>query len=121
MSTISNGCKEVKSVGCFRCLEQDRTKCNKPVNSHPSLNKMTVIYSHIEGDLLILMQLPAEELGRKIILCLAVQSLGSAPRGNMRNVVWRTKTVIKYQQYGNEVTVLNISVIIHNSSEKQHC
>lgn len=93
--------------------------------SHPSLNKITVINLHaeVEGGLLILMQLPAEELGRKIILCLVVQSLRSVSLtgGSMTNLVGRTTTLIKYQQYVNEVTVLNMLVIIDNSSEQQHC
>lgn len=40
--------------------------------------------------------------------------------GSTKNAVWRTVTVIKYQHYINEVTVLNILVIIDNSSEQQH-
>lgn len=111
----------VKLVGCFRCLEWDSTKCissaTKPVNSHPSLNKITVVNLHIEGGLLILMQPPAEELDRKITPCFVVQSLRSVSLtgGSMRNAVWRTVTVIKYQQNVSEVMVLN------NSSEQQHC
>lgn len=69
------------------------------------------------------MQLPAEELDREIILFFVVQSLRSVSLtgGSMRHAVWRTTTVIKYQQNVNEVTVLNILVIIDNSSELQHC
>lgn len=69
------------------------------------------------------MHLPAEELDRKIILCFVVQSQRSVlfTGGSMRDAVWRTMTVIKYQQNVNEVTVLNILVIIDNSSEEQHC
>lgn len=53
----------VKSMGCFRCLGWDRAKdisgATKPVNSHPSKKKLTVIDLHteVEGGLLILMQL----------------------------------------------------------------
>lgn len=65
-----------------------------------------------------MMQLPAEELGKKINLCFEVQSLGSVSLtgGSMRNAVWRTVTVNKYQECVNEVTVLNILVKIDNSS-----
>lgn len=56
-----------------------RTKCIssaiKPVNFHPSLNKITVVNLDAEAGLLILMLLPAEELGRKTILCFVVESL----------------------------------------------
>lgn len=95
------------------------------MNSHPSLNKITVINSHVEveGGLLILVQLSAEELGRKIILCPVVQSLRSVSLtgGSMRNLAGGTTSLTEYQQYVNEVTVLNILVIIDDSSEQQHC